>query len=145
MLYYHQTTSQLPGVLDDFDPDYQAPIPFGRLVELSQDPRKLQFLRPRQALKNICFPSLTLRSILEGQGDADAYKELLRNQENFPFSSWRGDEMQRQLWRLWVIEVGLALQSSFSSLPSGSCCPHQTLAWITKTSSRYRHVTPPGV
>jgi len=49
----------------------------------------------------MCSPSLTLRNILEGQGDADAYKELLKNLKNFSFSSrQRRDEVQRQLWRL---------------------------------------------
>ena len=52
------------------------------------------------------LPSLTLRNILEGQGDADAYRELLKNLENFSFSSWRGDEMQRQLWRLQDLRHG---------------------------------------
>jgi hypothetical protein len=35
---------------------------------------------------------------LEGQGDADAYNELLMDLEDFP--GWQGGEMQRQLWRL---------------------------------------------
>jgi hypothetical protein len=91
----HQITSQIPGILDDLD---RAPIPFNRLVELSRDHRKMQFIYPRQILKSMCSPSLTLRNILEGKGDADAYKELLKNLENFRFwSSWRGDKMQRVL------------------------------------------------
>jgi hypothetical protein len=97
----HRIISQFPGILHDFGPDYQAPISFSRLVELSRDPRKLQFIRPRQTLKSMCSPALTIRNILEGQEDADTYKELLKNLEIFrSFSDWRGDEMQRQLWRL---------------------------------------------
>jgi hypothetical protein len=97
----HQIMSQFPGVLDDFDLDYEQPIPFSRFVELTRDPRKLQFIRPRQTLKSICTPATTLRNILEGQGDADAYKELLKSLEIFrSSSSQQGDEMQRQLWRL---------------------------------------------
>jgi len=102
----HQIISEFPGLLDDFDLYYQAPIPFSRLVELSHDPRKLQFICPGQTLKSMCSPSLTLRNILEGQGDADAYKELLKNLEKFSLSSWRGDEMQRQLWRLQDLRDG---------------------------------------
>jgi len=50
---------------------------------------------------SICSPALTLRNILEGKENADAYEELLKKLESLPFSSnWRGDEMQRQLWRL---------------------------------------------
>jgi hypothetical protein len=116
----HQIISQIPGVLDDFDLYYRTPIPFGRVVELSRDPRKLQFIRPRQALKSICSPSLTLRNILEGQGDADAYKELLKNLEILPFSSWRGDEMQRHLWRLQDLGdrsgLGLTVELFFLAL-----------------------------
>ena len=96
----HQISSQIPGVFDDLD---RAPILFSRFIELSPDLRKLQFIRPRQTLKGMCSPAATLNNVLEGQADADAYKELLKNLENFRFSSgssWQGDEMQRQLWRL---------------------------------------------
>jgi hypothetical protein len=37
----HQIISQFPGVLDDFDPGHQAPIPFSRFVKMSCDPHKL--------------------------------------------------------------------------------------------------------
>ena len=46
-------------------------------------------------------PATTQRNILEGQSDADAYKELLKNLEEFHSrSGWQGDRMQQQLWRL---------------------------------------------
>jgi Family of unknown function (DUF6535) len=96
----HQITSQFPGILDEFDFDYRATIPFSRFAELFRDPRALQFLRPRQTLKGMCSPTPTLRNILEGQGDDEAYKELVKNLRNSFFSSWGGDEMQRQLLRL---------------------------------------------
>jgi hypothetical protein len=100
----HQITSQIPGVLDDLN---WALIPFSRFVELSRDPHKLQFIRPRQTLESICSPATTLRNILEGQGDPEAYKELLKNLEEFRFrSGWQGDEMQRQLWRLQDLRDG---------------------------------------
>jgi hypothetical protein len=99
----HQTISQIPGVLDDFDLDYQARIPFSRL---SRDLRKMQFLCPVQTLKSMSFPALTFRNILEGQEDADGYKEVLKNLKNFPFSSWQGNQMQRQLWHLQDLRDG---------------------------------------
>ena len=100
--YSYRIISQFPGVLDDFnDAFYKATIPFSRLVELSCDLPKLQFIPPVQTLKSTCSPALTLRNILEGQGDANVYKELLKNLGIFCFSpDWQGDEMQRQVWRL---------------------------------------------
>jgi hypothetical protein len=135
----YQTISQFPGVLDDFDLNDEAPIPFSRLVELSRDCHKLQFIRPRQTLKSICSPSLTLRDILEGQGDADAYKELLKNLEIFRLrSGWQGYEMQRQLWRLQDLRDGgglgftvelflLALEQMLSTSSSSSGESHSAL------------------
>jgi Family of unknown function (DUF6535) len=101
----YQIIFQFPGVLDVLDPYYQAPIPFSRLAELSRDPRALQFLRPRQILKGICSPTPTLRNILEGQGDDEAYKELVKNLRNSSLI-WGGDEMQRQLLRLQDLRDG---------------------------------------
>jgi hypothetical protein len=126
----HEMISQFPGVLDDFDLNYQAPIPFSRFVELSRDPRKQQFIRPKKTLKSMCSPALTLRNILEGRGDVDAYKELLKNLEHFcSFCCWQGDEMQRQLWHLQDLRDGgglgftvdiffLALEQPLSTSPS---------------------------
>ena len=102
----HQIASQIPGVLDDLD---KAPCTFSHAVELSCNPLKLQLIRPWQILRSMCSPAATLRHILEGQGDADAYKELLENLRSlcerelgdlFRVSGWQGDEMQRQLCRL---------------------------------------------
>ena len=95
----YRITSQFPGVLDEFDFDSRAPIPFSHLAELSRDPSELQFLRPRQTLKVMCSLGSALRNILEGQGpgDADAYKELMDNLKDSSFVGWSGDEMQRQL------------------------------------------------
>jgi hypothetical protein len=148
--YSHHLTSQYPGVLDDLN---RAFIPFSRLVELSRDPRKLQFIRPVQTLKSMCSPALALRNILEGQGDTDAYKELLKNLENFTLSSWRGDEMQRQLWRLQDLGDGgrlgftvelffLALEqllSTSSSKESHSVLYTGTFRAITSDWSEHKH------
>jgi hypothetical protein len=118
---FHPIISQYPGILDDFDLYYEVPISFNRLVELSRDPNKLQFIFPAQTLKGICSPALTLRNILEGQQDPDAYKELLKNLKTFNFfPGWQGNEMQRQLWRLQDLRdvggLGLTVELFFLSL-----------------------------
>ena len=149
----HQITSQLPGVLDEFDFDRRVPIPFSRLAELSRDPRAMQFLRPSQTLKGMCSPTPTLRNILEGQGDAEAYKELLENLRNSSFSSWGGDEMQRQLLHLQDLRDGgglgytvelffLALSrllSTSSSKESHSALYTGTFRAITSDWSKYKY------
>ena len=117
--YSHQITSQIPGVLDHLD---WAPITFTRLVELYRDTRKRQFIPPRQTLKAMCSPATTLRDILKGQGDADAYKELLKNLAEFRHrTGWQGDEMQRQLWRLQDLRdgdgLGFTVELFFLALP----------------------------
>ena len=99
-----QITSQIPGILDNLN---WGLVPFSRFVELSHDPRKMQFIRPSQTLKDMCSPAMTLRNIIEDGGDADAYKELLKDLEDFRVSSgWQGDVMQRQLWRLQDLRDG---------------------------------------
>ena len=98
-----QIIPQFPGVLDDVSLYYEKNIPFS---QLSRDPRKFQFIWPVITLRIMYSPALTLRNILEGRGDADAYKELLKDLENLPFSYWQGDEMQRQLWRMQDLRDG---------------------------------------
>ncbi|KAI0260893.1 hypothetical protein BGY98DRAFT_1182471 [Russula aff. rugulosa BPL654] len=121
----HQITSQLPGILDEFDFDRRVPIPFSRLAELSRDPR---------------------------QGDDEAYKELLKNLRNSSFSSWGGDEMQRQLLHLQDLRDGgglgytvelffLALSrllSTSSSKESHSALYTGTFRAITSDWSKYK-------
>jgi hypothetical protein len=101
----------------------------------------------------MCSPALTLRNILEGQGDADAYKELLKNLKFSPFPGWRGDEMQRQLWRLQDLRDGgglgftvelffLALSqllSTSSSKESHSALYTGTFRAITSDWSKHKH------
>ena len=73
-----------------------------------------------------CSPVATLRNILEGQGDADAYQGLLESLREFRGLS--GREMRCNdssgVCRICVMEASLALQSSFSSLRTHSCYPH---------------------
>ena len=109
-----QIISQFPSVPD---------VPFSRFFELSRDPRKLQYICQGKTFKSLCSPALALRNILEGQGDADGYKESLKNLEVSPFmGGWRGEEMQRQLWRLQDLRDagGFGFTVHLSSLPSGS-------------------------
>ena len=91
----HQIIFQFPGIFDDFL------YSFSRFVEMTYDPRKLPFIPPSRALTITCTPATTLRHILKGQGDADAYKELLKNLHKFCSQpGWQGDEMRQQLWCL---------------------------------------------
>jgi hypothetical protein len=100
-----QITSQFPGVPSDLDPML---VPFSHLVEHFRDPRKLQFIRPGQTLKSLCSVVPTLRNILKGQGDADAYKEMRKDlgELHSGMFSWQENELQRQLWRLQDLRDG---------------------------------------
>ena len=149
----HQIAYQFPGVLDHLDSD-AALIPFSHFIELSShETCKMQFMRPRQILKSMCSPTTTLRNILEGQGDADAYKELLKNlREILYWSGWQDDMMQRQLWHLQDLYLGsgfgftvevffLALSqllSTTSSKESHSALYTGTFRAITSDWSKYK-------
>jgi hypothetical protein len=145
----HQIFSQFPGVLD-----YQAPIAFNGLVELSHDHQKLQFICPGKTLKSLCSPALTLRQILDGQGDAETNKELFKNLiKSFFWPGWQGDVIQRQLWRLQDLHDGgglgftvelffLALSqplSTSSSNESHSALYTGTFQAITSDWSKHKH------
>jgi hypothetical protein len=151
--YPHQIISQIPGI----EVPNREPIPVSRFVKLSSDPHKLQFIRPGRTLKSMCSPFLTLRNILEGQGDADAYKELLKNMKSLrPFPHQRRaefDEMQRLLWRLQDLRDGgglgftvelfflvlSQLLSTSSSKESHSALYTGTFRAITSDWSKHKH------
>ena len=101
----HQIISQIPGVLNSLDP---ISITFGQFVEHFRDPRKLQFIRPGQTLKCLYSAVPTLRNILDGQGDANAYEELRNDLRELHIGmfSWQENELQRQLWRLQDLRDG---------------------------------------
>src|SRR5258708_986089 len=102
--HFHGITSQIPGVLDDLD---RATVPFSQFVNPSRGLDKRQFIPPGGTLKSMCSPVLTLRNILKGQGNADAYKELLQNLRVFCHSfNSEGNEIQRQVWRLQDLHDG---------------------------------------
>lgn len=134
----HQIISQFPGVLDDFS---YSNYSFSRFVELSRDPPKLQFMCPGKTLRGMCTPARTLRNVLNGQEDADAYKELLKDLHNFCSQSrWRGDEMQRQVWCLQDLHdrggLGFTVELFFlalSQLLSTSSSTESHLALYTCT------------
>ena len=149
----HQIISQFPGVLDDVN---WSLIPSSRLVEMFCNPRKLQFIRPRKILKSICSNALTLRNILAGQGDVNAYQELLEKLKIFnseSLNSWWGNEVQRQLWRLQDLYEGdglgftvelffLALSQPLSTSPlneSHSALYTGTFQAITSDWSKHKH------
>jgi hypothetical protein len=101
----HRITSQIPGVPNDLDP---VLVPFSHFVEHFGDPRKLQFIRPGQTLKILCSIAPTLRNILNGQGEADAYKEMRKDLGALYVDQvrWKNNELQRQLWRLQDLRDG---------------------------------------
>jgi hypothetical protein len=101
----HQITSQIPGVPNNLD---SMVVPFSHLVEHFRDPLKLQFIRPGQTLKSLCSVVPTLRNILKGQGDADAYKEMRKDLGELSLGevNWSDKELQRQLWRLQDLRDG---------------------------------------
>jgi hypothetical protein len=148
----HRITFQIPGVLDDLDLE---PFPFGRVVELSCEPhKKRQFIRPGRTLKSMCSPALTLRKILGGQGNANAYKELLRNLRDFRHSfQWSRNEIPRQVWRLqelcdggglgFTVELFFfafeRLLSTSSSKESHSALYMGTFRAITSNWKKHKH------
>ncbi len=155
-LKFGQIISQFPCILDDFD-RYANSQPFGRLVELYRDTRKTQFIRPRVSLKSMCSPAATLRNILEGKGDRDKYKELLKNLKDLPFGSRSGlygNVVQRQLWQMQDLHNGgglgftvglffLALDqllSTSSSSNSYSTLYMGAFRTITSDWNKYKHL-----
>ena len=93
-------TCQLPGI--QFDDLHAEPVPFSQTVMLFRDPLQVPFILPAQKLKSICSIVSTFREILEGQWDAEAYQEALKNLgESFQVPTWWTKQLlQRQLWRL---------------------------------------------
>ena len=147
----HQITFQIPGVLDDLD---RAPIPFSLVLDLSLNTHKGQFIQPMRTLKAMCSPAMTLRNILEGQGDANVYSEFLKNLQKFRYYEVLDeiDEMQRQLWRLQDLRDGNGLGftvdlfffslsqllSTSSSKESHSALYAGTFQAITSDWSKYK-------
>ncbi|KAF8486804.1 hypothetical protein DFH94DRAFT_700750 [Russula ochroleuca] len=145
-------TRQLPGVqFDDFLDDFETwSIESNRLVEWSHNPPR-QFIFPGQTLKGIHSLGLAFRTILDGTWDANDYQETLKDVKEF--LTWRGDLLQRQLWRLQDLRDGgglgftvelyfLALKQPLS-IPSLEESESQlcigTLQAITSNQTKHRH------
>jgi hypothetical protein len=142
---------------DDFHLDYLGkPIsPFSRLVEVFHDTLKLQFIRPKADSQEHVLPCPDTPQYSRRTRGCRCVQRAAEEPGNFRL--WeqleRGDEMQRQLWRLQDLRDGggLALQSSFSSLPLISCYPHHhqrnptlrytwaTFRAITSDWSKHKH------
>jgi len=97
--------SQFPGIHDSLDPAF---VRFSHFVEQLRDPRKVQFIRPARTLKSLCSIVPTLRDILVGQGDVNAYQDMFNDLKTFVVDTrWRGNELQqRQLWRMQDLRDG---------------------------------------
>ena len=152
-------TCHLLGVQFNYE---TGPVDFNRLVEWYHNSHR-QFIFPGQIVKGIySIYSLgpTFRTILEGtQGtssqasswDADAYQETLKNMKEF--LTWKGDLLQRQLWRLQDLHDGgglgftvelffLFLKQALSICPSDGAGFHlciSTLRAITSDQAELRH------
>jgi hypothetical protein len=143
--------SQFPGIRDGLDAAF---VPFSHFVEQFRDPRKVQFIRPGRTIKSLCCIVPTLRDILGGRGDVNAYQDMLNVLKTFVVESrWRGTELQqRQLWRMQDLRDGsgfgftvelffLALQqllSTSSSPESHSALYMGTFRAITSDWSKYK-------
>ncbi len=149
-----QIIYQFPGIRDSLDP---ALIRFSHFVEQFRDPRKVQFIRPGQALKSLCCLVPTLRSILAGRGDVNAYEELFRDLRRFVVESdWQENELQRQLWRLqdlhdgsgfgFTVELFFLALKQLSSTPSSkdSHCALYVGTFRTITSDWSKYKDSPG-
>lgn len=142
--------SQFPGIRDCLDPAF---VRFSDFVEQFRDPSKVKFIRPGRTLKGLCCLAPTLRNILGGQGDVDAYQDMLNCLKTFVVESrWEGNELQQQAWRMQDLRDGsgfgftvelffLALQqllSTSSSLESHSTLYMRTFRFITSDWSKYK-------
>ena len=153
-------THQLPGVqLDDFDSETgPVPVQSSGLVERSDEyPRLGQFIFPGQTLKSICSLGTTFRTALDGMWNADAHRELLENVKGFlQVPNWKGNLLQRQLWRLQDLRDGgglgftvelyfltlkqlLSIPSSSSSNESHSPLYIGAFRAISSDWAKYRH------
>jgi len=92
-------TRHLPGVNpDDFGTE---PIHFSQFVEFVRHSQKFQFIFPVRVLKRMSSVARTLRNILDGPWDVDAFREVHENMGGFfPLPNWRDNPFHRLAWRL---------------------------------------------
>jgi hypothetical protein len=100
-------TDKLPGVkFNDFPTDS---VHFSHTVEWYRNPLQVQFIFPAQNLKSICSLAPTLRDILDGHWDANAFQEAFKSlEELMQVPNWQQNRnlLQRQLWRLQDLRDG---------------------------------------
>ncbi|KAH9988446.1 hypothetical protein BJV74DRAFT_839399 [Russula compacta] len=149
-------THQLPGVKFEQVNSYDEPVPFGQTIEWFSDSSNLLFILPRLTLKSFCSLGPTLRGILEGTWDGDAYQEVFKNlRAYFQVQPWQGNLLRQQLWRLQDLYdgggLGLTIELFFFALKqllstSTSKESHSALYtgtfWnITSDWGKYRHAS----
>ena len=100
-------TRQLPGVKFEQVNSYDEPVPFSQTIEWFSDSSNLLVILPRLTLKSFCALAPTLRGILQGPWDGDAYQEVLKNlRAYFQVPPSHGNLLQQQLWRLQDLRDG---------------------------------------
>jgi hypothetical protein len=98
-------TRQLPGIKSDVS-DTES-VDFGQFVELFRDHHALLFIFPLRNLRRIRSFTNTLRNILEGRNDADAFQKMIKNLREFGSLSNQLDKpVLRQVWRLQDLRGG---------------------------------------
>jgi hypothetical protein len=98
---------QLPGVKSD-DCNAES-LHFSKFVELLRHRHQFQFVFPLQNLKRIRTVAHTLRNILEGHWDVDAFQETLNDLRAVIILMWEERQeitLDRQLWRLQDLSDG---------------------------------------
>ena len=98
-------TRHLPGVNpDEFGTE---PIHFSQFLEFVRHPQKFPFMFPVQVLKRLSSVAHTLRNILDGPWDVDAFREVHENLGGFfPLPHWRDNPFHRLAWRSQDVRDG---------------------------------------
>jgi hypothetical protein len=98
-------TRQLPGLR--FDDLNSEPVPFSQFIESFRDLHTFRFTFPVQNLQRICSITHTFRNILQGQWDANIFKEALKNLQEFALLAEQHENvLHRQAWRLQDLRDG---------------------------------------
>ena len=98
-------TRHLPGVNpDDFGTE---PVHFSQFLEFDRHSQKFQFIFPVRILKSVSSVAHTLRNVLDGPWDVDAFREVHENLGGFfILPNWRDNPFHRLEWRLKDLRDG---------------------------------------
>lgn len=130
-------TRQLPGLKFDDSDSSSEPVHFSQLIEIFRDFHTFRFTFPVQNLQRVCSITHTFRNILQGQWDVNAFKEALKNLQEFVLLAEQHENaLHRQAWRLQDLRDGgglgftvelffVALKQLFSTTSSAE--PHAAL------------------